>query len=1211
MIRYGEPVTLAMHRKVWITAAYHTRAVTEHTPRTLGGRLPFCSINTPPDMFYNSHTPHRLSLVLVMASICSMLIGQGPMKRFAPGETHPYWMGFDAGLAPADLQEALRSQLEWPLSNGLRSLGRPFKDRMGQEHERYERLYNGIPVHGGAMVAHSVLGQVKSVNGTLMPITGPTRQGPAQVDPTAALEKAKHHVGASEYMWESPEREAFLKRERHDSQATFFPEARMIWYPVKRGDVGGDLRLAYKLDIHAKKPLSRQDVVVDAITGEVLASLERIHHIDEPGTAQTAYSGSRPITTYRPNTPADFELRDLSRGSGIVTYDCLNTADYDAAQVPAQATNDWDYGNVQANAILDAHWGTEMTYDFYLNDLNWDSYDNAGTELLSYVHFNLIDYGYPNNNNAFWDGSRMTYGDGDGVTFNPLTTLDVTGHEITHGVTEYSAALEYSGESGALNESFSDIFGSCVEKYARPEDFSWLLGSDMSLDGEAFRDLSDPNLYECPDTYLGEYWDPFEEVHTNSGVQNFWFYLLCDGGTGTNDGGDAYTVQGIGMDDAAAIAFRNLSVYLTVFSDYADARTYSIQAAVDLFGACSEQVISVTNAWHAVGVGNVFADAVIAQFTPSTYYRCSLPADVQFTNSCLNTSAYQWAFGDGGTSTLASPTHTYTSVGNYVVSLIATGTSACNTSDTAWSLPIVVDDLPAMEPADCAPTASDPTSAGGIYHFAFAGSERTSLGALAGYEDVTCESNITVMEGLGYPLEVQLEMEGHIKMWIDLDGDASFGTGELVFSSDTPALVHDAEIIIPAGIQFGTRLRLRVASDVPVIASPCDLFDGQAEDYAVTIAENTAGPIAAFMADATTVLPGTTVNFQDLSLNVPTGWSWDFPGGDETTSGSNEPQITYSTLGSYDVRLIVSNAFGSDTLFVPDHILVVNSANMCGLATVTTASGVIYDTGGAAGEYQDEEDCTLLIAPACAESLTLTFTAFATEEGYDYLTIHDGNDGLAPVVGVFTGFELPPSITATNGAIFLHWTSDWSVTASGYVAEWEAVTGSQDPVVAQASADNLVPAFAAPVQFTDNSTGSPSDLIWDFGDGATSALPNPTHAYLLSGPKTVTLTASNCGYTDVDTLQLVVGPGGVGLNEGIMHGINVFPNPTEGRFVIRNQGGASPFASIVDATGRTVTTVRSIGKGDTTLDITDLSDGVYMLRLRIGDQERNVRLTKQ
>ncbi len=1067
---------------------------------------------------------HRLFLLIATVNVCTMLMGQGPLKRFAAGETHPHWVGFEPGLAPAELPRTLASTLAWPASNGLRDQGRPISDRFGQVHDRYDRLFNGIPVHGAVVVIHNVNGQVKAVNGSLVPITGPKVQEPARLVPMAALENAKRHVGASAYMWESPEMEAFLQRERRDSQATFLPKALVIYYPVKRGDIGGELRLAYKLDIHARKPLSRQDVVVDAITGEILASLERIHHIDEPGTAQTAYSGNRPIMTYRAGTTSNYELRDMSRGSGIVTYDCFDTDDYANAQTPAQATNTWNYGNLQDNTILDAHWGTEKTYDFYLNNLNWDSYDNAGAELLSYVHFNLIDFGYSNNNNAFWDGSRMTYGDGDGITFNPLTALDVTGHEITHGVTEFSAALEYSDESGALNESFSDIFGACVEHYAKPEDFSWRLGNDMSVNGEAFRDMSDPNQFEDPDTYQGDHWDGFGSVHTNSGVQNFWFYLLSDGGNGVNDNGDAYAVQGIGMDDAAAIAFRNLSVYLTVFSDYAEARTWSIQAALDLFGACSDQVVSVTNAWHAVGVGNPFDGAVTALFTPSSLYRCSVPADVSFSNSSTNASGYQWSFGDGGTSTLTSPTHTYTSPGTYVASLIVTGSSACNTSDTAWSMPIVVEDLLAMVPAACSPTAANPTSTGGIFRFEMAGLDRTSLGAMAGYEDMTCESDLSVTEGFSYPMEVQLSASGNVAMWIDLDNDGAFEANERVFASVAAAPFHQAEVIIPGGAVFDTRLRLRVVSDVATIASTCSITNGQAEDYAMLVGDNTAPPIADFTASATTVLPGTAVDFQDLSLNVPTGWAWFFPGADITTSTSNAPQVTYNTLGTYDVHLIASNAFGSDTLLIPGYIQVINSVDMCDVPTVLAESGIFYDPGGSTGAYSDSENCTLLIAPPCAETITVTFNSFATESCCDHLYIYDGINEQAPQIGYFSGSALPGAVTSTGGSLFVRWLTDNSVTAAGFAAEWDAVVGSQDTLTTIASVDNNTPAFGAPVQFTDNSVEAPYAWLWDFGDGATSVEQNPLYNYLSSGPKTVTLTATNCVSIDVDTLQLSVQP---------------------------------------------------------------------------------------
>jgi len=205
----------------------------------------------------------------------------------------------------------------------------------------------------------------------------------------------------------------------------------------------------------------------------------------------------------------------------------------------------------------------------------------------------------------------MTYGDGDGVNFTPLVCLDVVGHEITHGVTQYSANLRYLGESGALNESFSDIFGNEVEfaKEGVPGSGTgnWRMGEDITPSGLGIRNMQNPNEFNDPDTYLGTYWVTTGSgdaggVHTNSGVQNFWFYLLCEGGSGTNDHGNAYNVSAIGFTKAAAIAYRNLTVYLTPSSNYYAARVGAINSAIDLYGAGSPEVQAVMDAWDAVGV---------------------------------------------------------------------------------------------------------------------------------------------------------------------------------------------------------------------------------------------------------------------------------------------------------------------------------------------------------------------------------------------------------------------------------------------------------------------------------------------------------------------------------------------------------------------------------------------------------------------------------
>jgi hypothetical protein len=221
------------------------------------------------------------------------------------------------------------------------------------------------------------------------------------------------------------------------------------------------------------------------------------------------------------------------------------------------------------------------------------------------IAYNNAVYGDPPTaNNACWGcaGNATIFGAGSTTAAtDDWNTDDIMGHEFTHGVTQDEAGLVYQNESGALNESFSDIFGDMVESYAEGIN-DWLVGADRG----AIRSFSNPNDYNDPDTYKGTHWytgtGDHGGVHTNSGVQNHWFYLLSVGGSGTNDKGQSYNVTGIGRFAARDIAYRALTVYLTSSSQYIDARKASLRAALDLYGQCTQEIISVGDAWHAVGV---------------------------------------------------------------------------------------------------------------------------------------------------------------------------------------------------------------------------------------------------------------------------------------------------------------------------------------------------------------------------------------------------------------------------------------------------------------------------------------------------------------------------------------------------------------------------------------------------------------------------------
>ncbi len=504
--------------------------------------------------------------------------------RFLPGQGVPAERFFDAYRTYRGLSAENRFRL---LSS--------FQDRLGQLHQRYEQLYRGIPLFGVQMILHERDGRVFYANGTV--VEGLTADARPGITEQQAFQAALDYVHADEYMWEDPAMEAFLKREQGNPQATFYPHATLYWTSAGKPMRPENFRLAYRFDIYAKKPLRREYVFVDARTGRVIYTINRIETGDVQGTGLSLYNGM--VTMVVDSFAGGFRLREAARGNGMETWDMHHSTDYSTAVDFVDPDTSFTDANAQAG--VSAHWGAEATYDYYLTVHGRNSYDNAGGALLSYVHYD-VDF-----NNAFWDGTRMTYGDGDGISFTPLVSLDVAGHEITHGVTQFSANLIYQAESGALNESFSDIFGTLIERFREANAFDWIIGEDITPDGRGIRSMSNPGEFNDPDTYRGLNWAPLNGgdnggVHTNSGVQNFWFYLLSEGGSGVNDNGDAYSVTGIGPDKAAQIAYRNLTVYLTPSSGYFEARLGAANAAIDLFGYGSPEFQAVLDAWDAVGV---------------------------------------------------------------------------------------------------------------------------------------------------------------------------------------------------------------------------------------------------------------------------------------------------------------------------------------------------------------------------------------------------------------------------------------------------------------------------------------------------------------------------------------------------------------------------------------------------------------------------------
>ena len=489
---------------------------------------------------------------------------------------------------PNDRAEVVRSQQA--LEKSLE------RDAFGMDHYKYQQTKDGIPLEHAEYILHVRNGRVVSQNGVWVRESFiPSQQ--AGIGEAEALQRALDFLNARIYKWQVGAEEALLKKEQNNPSATYYPKGKLVYYSSVKGVEPAEWKLAYKFDIYAEQPLARKMIFVDAQQGGILGEEELLHTANAPGSATTVYSGAKGINA--DNTGTGYRLRETGRGNGLETYNMQKTTSYSGAVDFVDSDNNWNNVNTNLDQYAaDAHWGAEATYDYFKAKYGRNSVDNKGYALKSYVHYSTNYF------NAFWDGTKMVYGDGSATNnYKPLTTLDICGHEITHGVTTFTSNLVYSYESGALNEAFSDIFGTAIEFYARPGSADWQLGKDF---GYVLRDMSNPNLKGHPDTYLGKYWysgtGDNGGVHTNSGVLNYWFYLLCQGGTGTNDIGWAFSVTGIGMDKAAAIAYRTNTVYLTSSSRYSDARVASIQAAKDLYGSSSNEALQVTNAWNAVGV---------------------------------------------------------------------------------------------------------------------------------------------------------------------------------------------------------------------------------------------------------------------------------------------------------------------------------------------------------------------------------------------------------------------------------------------------------------------------------------------------------------------------------------------------------------------------------------------------------------------------------
>jgi len=999
--------------------------------------------------------------------------------RLNPGEN----------IAPANAVHWLRNDiLKLRPEEGLEQYQQE-KDNVGFIHTRYRETYKGVRVQYGVYYVHSKDGRVVNANGEWYSNINLSVH-PA-ITSQQAYQSVLNYVHADAYAHE--------KEMKDNKQLVVLP-------------LDGSYKLAYACNVYGIKPLTNAWYFVDAHTGGIIKSDNLICDDVAYGTAVTQYSGTRTIATDS-LAPNSFRLEDFTRGNGVITY-----------AGPGGTTDYYDSDNYWSGdqPPIDCQFGAQATYDYYWNHFGQSGLDGSGYNLIAYAHDGLYV-------NAFWTGTDAHFGDGDNLTYGPLTDAMVVGHEFTHGVTQFHSALVYSCESGGLNEGYSDIFGQAIDWENNPSTASWFVTGHNT--GTPFRNMANPKEFSNPNCVGGDFWGTCIDPHYESGVVNYWYYLLVEGGSGTNDLGNGYDVIGIGFDDATAIAYRTNCIYLTANATYQDAGDYSEQSALDLWGDCTPQIIQCTNAWYACGVGLPYQNAVVASFSAQQLQFCSLPASVAFTNSSINGTSYLWDFGDGTTDTAMSPVHDYTSAGTYTVTLIVNGISLCNTSDTITFVNYInAQNVGSPVPASCIPIDTLPGNKYGIFHFIFQDIDKVSGSAPEGYKDFTCSDFTQLTAGDPYSAEITVgsTVNEDVRMWIDFNGDGVFDNAELVYSADDVSGTVSGIIYTPANAPLNTALRVRLIDD----KSSNDITDacynpqrGQAEDYSVYfVAPPALAPVVDFVADVTIINLGQSVNFNDLSQNVPTSWNWSFSGGNPSTSSLQNPTtITYNTAGTYDVTLTAINAYGSGSLTKTGYIIVNPAISLCSIDTVNLDAGTFYDSGGPTGNYSDNENCHLLIHPACAQSITLSVISFSSEQNNDVLNVYDGSDATAPLILTVSGFPFVfPTVTGTSNSMFITWTSDANTAYAGFSANWSSVVGGLITPVADYSASNSNPPYGTQVDFTDLSTNIPIYWNWDFGDGNTSTLQNPGHTFANAGVYSVTLIASNCGGADTTTQIITV-----------------------------------------------------------------------------------------
>jgi bacillolysin len=517
------------------------------------------------------------------------------------------------------------------------------QDDLGQTHVRMNQVQKGVEVFGGQLIAHLESDAVRDVSGSVFDAATVEMTPTLPAEQAIVLAKAALHYNGA---FDAEPSATLVVLPNSFSQGEDAPGATLTW------------QVTLKVETGTAKP-GHYQYFVNAQNGQIVWQYNSLPHQNTTTPTKTKgyslYSGTVNIDAVKEQNAIQrafgtgfLAMIDAERGGSFTKN--MNDQETGGSVVSYFFTSlsslTWGNGTTQDRntAAVDAHFGLANVWDYYNNTFGRSGIDGNGTAVESRVHFKL------NENNAYYNGEALVYGDGDGVYAKPWVSIDIVGHEFTHGVTAKTAGLVYANESGALNESFSDIFGTAAERYSKINP-DYLIGEDVMVNSGALRDMADPTKYGHPDHYTKRKYagpcvpnfDPNSSgyndgcgVHTNSSIMNKAFYLLAKGGTHPYS---KITTNDIGPQVAERIFYRALTMYLTKNAKFVDARRATIRAAKDMYGIYYPWIAqNVAQAWDAVGVGEPISAGT---YTVQTKHSGRL-MDVEGVSTANGAQVHQW-----------------------------------------------------------------------------------------------------------------------------------------------------------------------------------------------------------------------------------------------------------------------------------------------------------------------------------------------------------------------------------------------------------------------------------------------------------------------------------------------------------------------------------------------------------------------------------------